>query len=235
MKIANARTALAAAAIAAAGILASAPVALGDASAVTTATLGSQAKLDNGNVIQGWTVTDLKPSTDAIPYDVRGTLWEVTATDEAIQGSVTPIVSNFNLRGAGGENYRALFQVATPQGVNPATIPQGQKTSGKIYFDVTGAQPTSVVYNAGGRDLLAWDKPAAPAPAPAQSGSRPATSAATPATAAPAAAAEAEGTGHRRSRRGRRSRRHRSHPGPCRSRGHPRSGRHRGRGGFGAF
>lgn len=134
MKIANARTALAAAAIAAAGILASAPVALGDASAVTTATLGSQAKLDNGNVIQGWTVTDLKPSTDAIPYDVRGTLWEITATDEAIQGSVTPIVSNFNLRGAGGENYRALFQVATPQGVNPATIPQGQKTSGKIYF-----------------------------------------------------------------------------------------------------
>lgn len=190
MKITKVSSAVAAAAVAAAAILASAPSALGDASAVTTASLGSQAKLDNGNVIQGWTITDLKPSTDPIPYDVRGTLWEVTATDEAIQGSVTPIVSNFNLRGAGGENYRALFQVATPQGVNPATIQQGQKTSGKIYFDVTGAQPTSVVYNAGGRDLLAWDKPAAPAPT--QSGgsqSRPATSAATPATAAPAAEA----------------------------------------------
>jgi len=48
-----------------------------------------------------------------------------------------------------GETYRVLFGAATPQGVNPATIAQGQQTTGKLYFDVTGAEPDSVVYNAG--------------------------------------------------------------------------------------
>ncbi|WP_131809267.1 MPT63 family protein, partial [Mycolicibacterium setense] len=165
MKKTNISAAFAAAAIAAAAIVGSAPMALADDSAVTTASLGSQAKLDNG--AQGWTVTDLKPSTDTINYQPRGTLWEVTATNEALEGSVTPIVSNFNIRAADGQNYRALFQVPSTQGVNPATLAEGQKTSGKIYFDVTGAQPSTVVYNAGGHDLLVWDKPAAPAAAPA--------------------------------------------------------------------
>ncbi|ODR25211.1 immunogenic protein MPT63, partial [Mycolicibacterium porcinum] len=136
-----------------------------DDSAVTTAALGGQGKLDGGT--QVWTVTDLKPSTDTINYTPHGTLWEVTATNEALQGSVTPIVSNFNIRAADGQNYRALFQVPSSQGVNPATLAQGQKTSGKIYFDVTGDQPTSVVYNAGGNDVLVWNKTAAPASAPA--------------------------------------------------------------------
>lgn len=163
MKITNISAAMAAAAVAAAGIIGAAPLALADDSAVTTAALGSQAKLDNGNVVQGWTVTDLKPSADTIPYQVHGTLWEVTATNEALQGSVTPIVSNFNVRAADGKNYRALFQVATPEGVNPATIGQGEQTSGKVYFDVTEADPTTVVYNSGGRDLAVWNTvPAAP-------------------------------------------------------------------------
>ncbi|EJZ09907.1 immunogenic protein MPT63, partial [Mycolicibacterium fortuitum subsp. fortuitum DSM 46621 = ATCC 6841 = JCM 6387] len=165
LKMMNLSTAFAGAAIAAAAIVASAPMALAEDGGVTTASLGSQAKLDNG--AQGWTVSDLKPSTDNIDYPTKGTLWEVTATNEALQGSVTPIVSNFNIRAADGQNYRALFQVPSSQGVNPATLAQGQKTSGKIYFDVTGGQPTEVVYNAGGRDLLVWDKGAAPAAAPA--------------------------------------------------------------------
>ncbi|WP_019972029.1 MPT63 family protein [Mycobacterium sp. 141] len=169
MKITNISAVMAAAAVAAAGIIGAAPIALADDSAVTTAALGSQAKLDNGNVIQGWTVTDLKPSTDTIPYQVHGTLWEVTATNEALQGSVTPIVSNFNARATDGENYRALFQVATAQGVNPATIGQGEKTSGKVYFDVTEADPTTVVYNAGGTDLAVWNQPA-PSPAATDGG-----------------------------------------------------------------
>ncbi|WP_018598802.1 MPT63 family protein [Mycobacterium sp. 155] len=160
MKITNVSAAMAAAAVTTAGIIGAAPIALADDSAVTTTALGNQAKLDNGNVIQGWTVTDLKPSTDTIPYQVHGTLWEVTATNEALQGSVTPIVSNFNTRAADGQNYRALFQVATAQGVNPATIGQGEKTSGKVYFDVTEADPTTVVYNAGGTDLAVWNQPA---------------------------------------------------------------------------
>ena len=99
---------------------------------VTTTTVGSQAKLVDGNVIQGWTISDLRPSSDAIPYPVAGTLWEATATDEALQGSATPIVSNLNARARSGETYRVLFGVATPQGVNPATLAQGQKTTGKV-------------------------------------------------------------------------------------------------------
>lgn len=173
---------------------------------LTTTTIGNQARLTNGNVVQGWTISDLKASTDQIPYPVAGTLWEATATDQAIEGSATPIVSNLNARSSNGETYRVLFGVATPQGVNPATLAQGEKTTGKVYFDVVGDSPDSVVYNAGGRDLLVWLE--APPQLPARSGGNGYTSSsptspstATPVTpAAPApgavagAPASAEGT-----------------------------------------
>jgi hypothetical protein len=110
--------------------------------------------------VQGWTISDLKPSSDAIPHPVNGTLWEATATDEALQGSATPIVSNINARAQDGQTYRALFGAATPQGVNPSTLAQGQETTGKVYFDVTGSTPDSVVYNSGGQDLAVWLQPA---------------------------------------------------------------------------
>jgi hypothetical protein len=154
---------IAAATIAAAGSIGfvGAPVAFADP---TTQNLGSQGKLEDGNVVQGWTVSNLKVSSDTIPHAVNGTLWEATATDQAIQGGATPIVSNFNARARNGDTYRVLFGAATPQGVNPATLAQGEKTTGKIYFDVTGAAPDSVVYNAGGQDLLTWVQ------APASSG-----------------------------------------------------------------
>lgn len=165
MKITSALAA--AAAIAAAGSVGiiGAPIAAADDPSTTT--IGSQAKLVDGNVVQGWTVTGLKTSSDAIPYPVAGTLWEATATDEALQGGATPIVSNLNVRARSGQTYRALFGVATPQGVNPSTLAQGEKTTGKVYFDVTGDTPDSVVYNAGGQDLLIWVQPP---PAPRSSG-----------------------------------------------------------------
>lgn len=143
-----------------------APVALAEGPA--SAAIGSPAKLidGGGTIVQTWTISGLKPSSDVIPYPVAGTLWEATATDEAVMGGVTPIISNLNARAANGENYQVLYGVATPQGVNPATLAQGQKTSGKVYFDVVGAAPISVVYNAGGVDLLVW----AGMPAPARTG-----------------------------------------------------------------
>lgn len=158
-----------------AGAILAAAIAVGAAPGANadpgTQTLGSQGTLVNGDVRQGWTISDLKVSTDVIPHATLGTLWEATATDEAIQGTVIPIVSNLNARSASGEEYRVLFGVATAQGVNPSPLAQGQKTSGKVYFDVTGAEPTSVVYRAGGQDLLVWDRPA-PAPE-VRSGSSP--------------------------------------------------------------
>ena len=205
MKITTPTTLLTAAAtVATAGAVGLITAPISAAEDVTTTTVGSQAKLVDGNVIQGWTISDLRASSDAIPYPVAGTLWEATATDEALQGSATPIVSNLNARARSGEAYRVLFGVATPQGVNPATIAQGQKTTGKVYFDVTSDAPDAVVYSAGDQDLLAW---AQAAPAPRQSGSPrgtqwtpPArsqaspTPAATTATPAPAAAPAAAGT-----------------------------------------
>ncbi len=158
--------AFAAAAIAAAGAITAltAPAAIAEEqNSVNTTQLGSQAELADGDVVQGWTVTGLRVSTDTIPYPVRGTLWEATATDEALQGNATPIVSNFNARARDGQTYRALFGVATPQGVNPATLAQGQQTSGKIYFDVTGSAPDSVVYATNASDLIVW---LTPPPAP---------------------------------------------------------------------
>jgi hypothetical protein len=161
VKITNALAA--AAAVAAAGSMGILGAPIASAEDATTTSIGSQAKLVDGNVVQGWTVSNLKTSSDAIPYPVQGTLWEATATDEAIQGGATPIVSNLNARARSGQTYRALFGVATPEGVNPSTLGQGQKTAGKVYFDVTGDTPDSVVYNAGGQDLLVWVKSAAPA------------------------------------------------------------------------
>ncbi len=156
---------------------------------VQTQTLGSQGKLVDGAVIQGWTITNLKPSSDVIPYPVAGTLWEATATDQAIQGPATPIVSNLNARAADGQTYRSLFGVATAQGVNPSTLAPGQETSGKVYFDITGASPDSVVYNAGGRDLLVWTQPPASSsstlPTSYGTGSSPAAAAEAPATEVP--------------------------------------------------
>lgn len=143
-----------------------APIAAAEDSVVHT--LGGSAELVNGNVVQAWTIKDLKPSSDVIPYSAAGKLWEATATDTAVQGSVIPIVSNLNARARSGQTYRVLFGVATPQGVNPSTLSQGQQVTGKVYFDVTGDAPDSVVYSAGGPDLAVWVQPP---PAPPRSSS----------------------------------------------------------------
>ncbi len=156
MKITAITAALAATVAASGAVGIGAPIAFAETS---TQTIGSEGKLVDGDVIQAWTISNLKPSTDVIPYQVSGTLWEATATDQAIQGAATPIVSNINARAQSGQTYRALFGVATAQGVNPATLGQGQETTGKVYFDVTGDKPDTVVYNAGGQDLLVWVQP----------------------------------------------------------------------------
>ena len=133
-KSAMKNAAVATAATVAVGLLAAPFAAADEDSAPTTTTIGQQGKLVNGNVVQSWTISGLKPSSDVIPYAPHGTLWEATATDEAVQGSVQPIVSNLNARSADGENYRVLFGVATEQGINPGALAQGEKTTGKVYF-----------------------------------------------------------------------------------------------------
>ena len=161
------------AAVAAAGALAAtgfvnAATAAADADAApATHPLGTQGQIVNGSVIQGWTISNLKPSTDTIPYQPRGALWEATATDEAIQGGVVPVIANIGARAADGQTYMALFGVPTAQGVNPSGLSQGQKTSGKVYFDVTGQAPDSAIYQDSGKTVAVWVQQSAPASAPA--------------------------------------------------------------------
>ena len=137
---------------------------------------GGQAMLVDGSVVQGWTINGLKKSSDTIPYDVQGTLWEATASDEALHDRAVPIVSNLNARTHNGHTYRALFQVATAEGVNPAALAPGEETTGKLYFDVTDEDPDSVVYNDGSQDRAVWAQPPpmppAVVPTPLPSGSR---------------------------------------------------------------
>ncbi len=81
-----------------------------------------------------YTVHGLKPSSDAVFHN--GQLYEANVTFE---GGV-PLAPMFNARAENGDNYRVV----------------GGGIPGKLYFDVVGMTPNSVVYNDSGRDLLGW-------------------------------------------------------------------------------
>lgn len=122
-------------------------------------TLGSTLRETDsvGQVVLSWKVDDLGPSSDTMPsYPVAGKVWQATATVHAIRGSVTPAVSQFNAVAPNQAVYRVLWQVAAPQAISGATIPEGQQATGKIYFDVTGPQPSTVTMNNGMEDLMIW-------------------------------------------------------------------------------
>lgn len=123
------------------------------------ATLGDELTMTDtvGHVELSWKVADLRPSSDVMPgYQVVGDLWEATATVKAIRGSVTPGVSQFNAVAPNQAAYRVLWFVASPVNINAGTIPAGATSTGKIHFDVTGAQPTTVTMNNGMEDLMRW-------------------------------------------------------------------------------
>ena len=148
-------TAVAAVVIATIGV-ASAPIA---SAYPNVGKLGSEIKMSDtvGQVVLSWTVSNLRSSSDTIPdLPVYGKLWEATATVKAIQGSVTPQIPEFNAVAPNQAAYRVLWQAYAPQGISGATIQQGQQSSGKLYFDVTGPPPTTVTLNNGMQDLMIW-------------------------------------------------------------------------------
>ena len=130
--------------------------------------LGSQQQLTDagGAATAEWTLTDLRPSSDAAPgYPLAGRLWEATVTVRAAAGAVTPVIPNFGAMGAGHTQYPVLWQLATPAGISAVTLSEGQSATGKIYFDVTGPDPMAVAYNAGGpKPAMMWCNMAAMAP-----------------------------------------------------------------------
>lgn len=117
---------------------------------------GSHQQVGDGGGVQDWSVTDLKKSADTAPgYQLAGQLWEATATVTATSGTSTPVIPNFSATSRSGR-YPVLWQVASPQGISGATLAQGQTSTGKIYFDVTGSDPMAVTYTAGGAKPLMW-------------------------------------------------------------------------------
>lgn len=159
----TAKTALGAAGIAAVSLFGAAT-----ASAAPTITegLGTPETLVDGPLVTAYTVSNLEPATATIPgYTPKGQLWQADVHVQANSGIVTPVVSNFNARG-GDQNYRVISTKATPGGVSPAPLTQGASTTGKVYFDVTGAAPTGVVYNDGLQDVLVWEGNPSGLPAP---------------------------------------------------------------------
>jgi hypothetical protein len=164
MIVKNRRVAGVTASVLAATAIVSAPAASAwspfDGQGPTVQEFGGQGTLVDagGAVVQGWTVNDLRPSRDVIPYPVQGRLWEASATDTAIKGSVTPVIADMNARAGNGDSYQVIWNVPLAQGVNPSTLPEAASTSGKLCFDVTGAEPNSVVYNDAVQDLLIWVK-----------------------------------------------------------------------------
>ena len=101
-----------------------------------------------GGPLIGYTVGDLSPSSDPVAHN--GQLYEATLTVDAFGGWATPMTHMFNARAENSQLYPALAD----SGVGAA--PPGGSTTGKLYFDVVGDVPNSVVYNDGTRDVLAW-------------------------------------------------------------------------------
>lgn len=87
-----------------------------------------------GNPMITYTVHGLSPSSDPVFH--VGQLYEAPVT---VEGGV-PISAMFNARAESGANYRII----------------GGGAPGKLYFDVVGDIPNSVVYNDGSQDLLTW-------------------------------------------------------------------------------
>jgi hypothetical protein len=95
----------------------------------------------------GYTVNGLSPSSDAVPHN--GQLYAATVTVEGLGGWATPLVPLFNARAESGQDYRVIAG-------GPAAAPPGGSSTGKLYFDVVGDVPNSVVYSDGTQDLLVW-------------------------------------------------------------------------------
>jgi hypothetical protein len=176
----TAKTAIGAAGIAAASIVAAATA---SAAPPNIQGFGTSEPLIDGPLVTNYTVSNLQPSNVAIPgYTPKGTLYQADVTARSDGGLVTPQVNDFIARGPNGQNYRVIDKVAAPGSLNPAPIPQGNESTGTLYFDVTGAPPNGVVYNEGTQDILIWTSNM-------QGGSAPGATSATPAPGAPPAPA----------------------------------------------
>lgn len=95
----------------------------------------------------GYTVKGLAPSADPVPHN--GQLYAAKVKVEGLGGWAIPVIPMFNARAESGQSYRVIG------GDVPPAAP-GATATGKLYFDVVGDVPNSVVYNDGVQDLMVW-------------------------------------------------------------------------------
>jgi Domain of unknown function (DUF1942) len=166
------KTAIGAAGIAAVSVFAAATA---SAAGPNIQGFGASESLNDGPMVTSYTVSNLQPSSLAIPgFTPKGTLYQADITARADAGVVTPMVRDFSARGPNGQTYKLIDKVEVPNGLNPAPILQGSESTGTLYFDVTGAPPNGVVYNDGLQDILMWTSNVPSAPAPAAPSASPA-------------------------------------------------------------
>ena len=96
--------------------------------------------------VVGWTVSSLQPSSDVVNWPVKGRLWESTATLRHVSWACSlPFLSRLNARASSGQDYPELATVNTSEPI--VRVCGGDPSTGKLYFDVVGPDPDSVVPN----------------------------------------------------------------------------------------
>jgi hypothetical protein len=102
---------------------------------------GEQEQLNgpNGLPYIGYTAGKLRPSSDPVPHN--GKLYAAKLTIDGFGGNYPPFIERFGARAESGDFYPSIW---------------GASNGGKLYFDVVGDIPNSVVWNDGIRDILAW-------------------------------------------------------------------------------
>ncbi len=102
---------------------------------------GEQERLNgpNGMPYIGYVVNDFGPSNDPIPH--KGQLYSANLWVDGFGTNTNPMIERFGARTLKGVFYPSI---------------QGASNMNKLYFDVTGPVPNSVVWNDGVRDILAW-------------------------------------------------------------------------------
>ena len=93
----------------------------------------------NGLPYIGYAVGTLAPSSDPVPHN--GRLYAAKLTIDGFGGNYPPFIERFGARAESGAFYPSIW---------------GASNGSKLYFDVVGDTPNSVVFNDGIRDLLAW-------------------------------------------------------------------------------
>ncbi|WAJ46885.1 MPT63 family protein [Mycobacterium sp. Aquia_216] len=120
---------------------------------------GATEQAIDGPLITEYTVSDMRPSDATIPgFQPAGQLYQADVTAKSDAGTVQPHIARFMARAFNGTVYQVVNNGPVPNGLDPGPIDQGQRTTGELYFDVTGQQPVGVVYTDGADDFLVWTR-----------------------------------------------------------------------------